>query len=274
MKFLATLAGVGLAVAFGVMFVKGSVRIDLRKFFKVTTVILWFVAAQLIVTGLHELSENGVIRSSKQEMAIVGPIARNEMFFFVTILALTALMVLFEYRRRKPMEEPVTNADKRKARWLARRERLWMISVYVSSLVFISLVTAEFIYAKSQSAPSQATPVAIANGKLEIPVAQVSDGDLHHFVATTGGVDVRFWLFKKPDGNMAVVFDACEICGPVGFYKDARGVVCRNCAAPINGQSVGMPGGCNPIPLNAAVGSDKVVIQEADLATHAAMFKK
>jgi len=29
------------------MFVKGSVRIDLRKFFKVTTVILWFVVVQL-----------------------------------------------------------------------------------------------------------------------------------------------------------------------------------------------------------------------------------
>ena len=50
-----------LAVVFGVMFVKGSVRIDLRKFFKVTTVILFFVAAQLIISGLHELSESGVI---------------------------------------------------------------------------------------------------------------------------------------------------------------------------------------------------------------------
>ena len=43
MSFLGTLLGVGTSVAFGVMFVKGSVRIDLRKFFKVTTVILWFV---------------------------------------------------------------------------------------------------------------------------------------------------------------------------------------------------------------------------------------
>src|ERR1051325_3580339 len=41
MSFLGTLLGVALAVVFGVMFVKGSVRIDLRKFFKVTTVILF-----------------------------------------------------------------------------------------------------------------------------------------------------------------------------------------------------------------------------------------
>jgi len=32
-----------------VMFVKGSVRINLQKFFRVTTAILFFVAAQLII---------------------------------------------------------------------------------------------------------------------------------------------------------------------------------------------------------------------------------
>ena len=30
---------------------------------------------------------------------------------------------------------------------------------------------------------------------------------------------MRFWLYQKPDGKIATVFDACEICGPVGFYK-------------------------------------------------------
>src|SRR5579864_7918326 len=55
MSFMGTLIGVLLAIVFGVMFVKGSVRIDLRRFFRVTTVILMFVALQLVVSGLHEL---------------------------------------------------------------------------------------------------------------------------------------------------------------------------------------------------------------------------
>lgn len=67
MNFMGTVMGVGLAVVFGVMFVKGSVRINLGKFFKVTTAILFFVAAQLTVSGLHELSENGVLPSSRRE---------------------------------------------------------------------------------------------------------------------------------------------------------------------------------------------------------------
>src|SRR5438876_9851502 len=108
LSFLGTLLGVLVAIAFGVMFVKGSVRIDLRKFFKITTVILFFVAAQLLVTGLHELSENGVIPSNKAEMATIGPIVRNDWFFAVTILALTAMMILLEYRRRVPLAETGT----------------------------------------------------------------------------------------------------------------------------------------------------------------------
>jgi len=274
LSFMGTLAGVLVAILFGVMFVKGSVRINLQKFFRVTTVILFFVAAQLIISGLHELSENGVMPSSKREMAIIGPIVRNDMFFFVTILALAALMVLFEVKRRQPLALPSSPAERRKALWSARRERLWMASVYASSFVFILMVTAEFVYAKKASALSPATEVSFVNCQVTIPLSQVSDGDLHRYAANQDGTEVRFWMYRKPDGKVATVFDACEICGAVGFYKGPEGIVCKNCAAPINGQSVGMPGGCNPVPLAAELTSDSIIIKEADIAAHAKMFKQ
>jgi high-affinity iron transporter len=274
LSFLGTFLGVVAAIAFGVMFVKGSVRINLQKFFRVTTVILFFVAAQLVVSGLHELSENGVLPSSKTEMAIVGPIVRNDLFFFITIVALAALMVLFEVKRRQSGTLPDSPAARRKAIWSARRERLWMASVYASSFVFILLVTAEFIYAKSVSALSPATEVTFVNGQVSIPLTQVQDGDLHRYSAQENGTTVRFWLYQKPDGKIATVLDACEICGAVGFYKGPNGVVCKNCAAPINPQSVGMPGGCNPVPLNAQVTADAIIIQEADIAAKSRMFQQ
>ena len=274
LSFMGTFLGVIAAVAFGVMFVKGSVRINLQKFFRVTTVILFFVAAQLVVSGLHELSENGVLPSSKTEMAIIGPIVRNDLFFFITILALAALMVLFEVKRREAGALPASAAERRKAVWSARRERLWMASVYASAFVFIVLVTAEFIYTKSVSALSPATQVTFVNGQVSIPLTQVQDGDLHRFAAQENGSTVRFWLYQKPDGKIATVLDACEICGAVGFYKGPHGVVCKNCAAPINPQSVGMPGGCNPVPLKAQVTSDAVIIQEADIAARSRMFQQ
>jgi high-affinity iron transporter len=274
MSFLGTLLGVLAAVAFGVMFVKGSVRINLQKFFRVTTAILFLVALQLVVAGLHELSESGVIASSKREMAIIGPIVRNDLFFFVTIVALAALMVLFDAKRRQPVPESASAAERRKAAWTARKERLWMASVYGFSFLFIGLVTAEFIYAKSVSALSPAAEVSFTNGQVKIPLSQVSDGDLHRYQAQENGTEIRFWLYQKPDGKIATVFDACEICGAVGFYKSGNTVVCKNCAAPINPQSVGAKGGCNPVPLKATETADSVIIQEADIAAGGRMFEK
>src|ERR1700720_226262 len=207
LSFLGTLLGVVVAIVFGVMFVKGSVRINLQKFFRVTTVILFFVAAQLVISGLHELSENGVLPSSKTEMAIIGPIVRNDLFFFVTILALAALMPSFEFKRRDCAALPGSPAERRKALWSARRERLWMVSVYASSFLFIVMVTAEFIYAKSVSALSPATEVTFVNHQVSVPVTQLADGDLHRFEAQENGTAIRFWLYQKPDGKIATVLD-------------------------------------------------------------------
>jgi len=287
MSFMGTLIGVLLAIVFGVMFVKGSVRIDLRRFFRVTTVILVFVAAQLVVSGLHELSENGVLPSSRREMAIVGPIVRNDLFFFVTILALAALMILFDQRRRQNSGGPKSGiggptpgiavqsrALLRKSQWSARKERLWSTAVYTSSFVFIVLVTAQFIYAKSTTSLSPAHFLSFANGELSIPVSEVSDSDLHRYAVTVDGREVRFLVFRKPDGNVVTVLDACQICGPVGFYKNGNQIICKNCSAPINAQSMGQSGGCNPIPLKSSVSGGQVVITQADLSSVSGTFGK
>jgi FTR1 family protein len=274
LTFIGTLAGIFASVLFGVMFVKGSVRINLQKFFRVTTVILFLVAGQLIISGLHELSENGVLPSSKEEMALIGPIVSNEWFFIILILALASLMLLFDAKRRQPAPAVDSPAEKRKAAWTMRRERLWTTSVYVTSFLFILLVTAEFIYAKNASQLSPATPVNFVKGVATIPLSGVSDGDLHRFSAREGGTEIRFLLYQKPDGKVVAVFDACQICGPVGFFKGPNGLVCKNCAAPINPQSVGTPGGCNPLPLQSASNGADIVIHESDLAAGAHVFQR
>ena len=275
MSFLGTLLGVGFAVIFGVMFVKGSVRIDLRKFFRVTAVVLFFVAAQLIISGMHELSETGFLPPSKREMSVIGPIVRNDFFFPVTMLALVMLMILLEYRRRKPQAEVArTKAEERKMEWTARRERLWAILACTTAFIFIFMVTAEFIYAK-EPAISAATEVAFnKDGKAIISTQDLPQGELHRYSATVNNIKVRFLLYRKPDGKVASVFDACQICGGVGFYKGTSGIICKNCAAPVNPQSVGQSGGCNPIPLQSTQDGDSVVISISDLAKQVGQFSK
>lgn len=276
LSFLGTITGVTLAVVFGVMFVKGSVRIDLRKFFRVTTVILLFVAGQLVISGFHELSESGVINTSKQEMALVGPIVRNDYFFPVTMLALVALMVLLEYRRRAPeLQAADSKAELRKREWNARRDRFWSVLVCATAFFFMIGITAEFVYAESPPPLSQAVVLTPdKDGRVVISTQGLAQGDLNRYSVDIHGTPVRFLLYRKPDGKIASVFDACEICGGIGFYKSANGLICKNCAAPINPQSVGQSGGCNPIPLRAESQGESVTINITDLATQAGQFSK
>jgi high-affinity iron transporter len=255
--------------------VKGSVRINLQKFFRITSVILVFVAIELLVSGLHELSESEVLPHSKAEMALIGPIVRNNFFFPVTILVLAALMGLLEFRRRKPQTaSAASKAEERKLEWTSRRERRWAVLLCTTAFIFIVLITAGFIDEKSGTTLSPATEVSFANGQISIPKSQVSDGDLHRYSTNINGTNIRFLLYKRPDGQVATVYDACTICGAVGFYKGASGIVCKNCAAPVNPQSVGQPGGCNPIPLKSKVVGDSIVITTGDLAEQTAVFSK
>lgn len=281
LSFTGTLLGIAVAVVFGVLFVRGSVKINLRRFFRITTVILYFVAFQLVVSGLHELSENGVLPSSTTEMRLIGPIVRNDLFFFVTMLALAGLMVLLEYKRRAPIELPAnaTPADRRRAQWTERREKLWMNAVVVTSFLFIFLSTAEFIYAKSTTALSPTTAVTLVGTQVTVPASAINDDQLHRYGvhvedAKGRSVEVRFLLYKKPNGEIVSVADACQICGPVGFYIGSQGITCKMCASPLNPASMGQRGGCNPIPLNSVNSGGQIIIQAADLRALAPTFER
>jgi high-affinity iron transporter len=302
LSFTGTLLGIATAVVFGVLFIRGSVKINLQRFFRVTTVILYFVAFQLVVSGLHELSENGVLPSSTAEMRYIGPIVRNDLFFFVTMLALAGLMMLLEYRRRAPASvragapEPALNSSKdlasetwdgqpqtpaqlRKAAWTARREKMWMNAVVATSFLFIFLSTAEFIYAKSTTALSATTAVTLVGSEVTLPTANINDDKLHRFgVHVNDGAghatEVRFLLYKKPDGNIVSVADACSICGPVGFYIGSQGITCKMCASPLNPASMGQPGGCNPIPLKSTTTDGQLTIGAADLRALIPVFNR
>jgi high-affinity iron transporter len=283
LSFTGTLLGIAVAVVFGVLFIRGSVKINLQRFFRVTTVILYFVAFQLIISGLHELSENGVLPSSTAEMRYIGPIVRNDSFFFVTMLALAGLMMLLEYRRRAPatatLGPDATPAAIRKAAWSARREKMWMNAVVATSFLFIFLSTAEFIYAKSTTALSATTPVTLIGSEVTLPTANINDDKLHRFgVLVDDGngrtAEIRFLLYKKPDGTIVSVADACNICGPVGFYIGSQGITCKMCASPLNAASMGQPGGCNPIPLKSTTTNGQITIAAADLRTLIPVFER
>jgi uncharacterized membrane protein len=194
------------------------------------------------------------------------------------MLALVVLMVLLEYRRRKPEGAPAistaTKAEARKQEWTSQRERRWAVTVCVTAFIFIFMVTAEFIYAQGVKISPAAELQPDTSGRVVVSTATLAQGDLTRYSVNVNGTPVRFLLYRKPDGKVASVFDACQICGGIGFYKGSSGLICKNCAAPVNPQSVGQAGGCNPLPLEATQNGDSVVISVNDLAKQAGQFSK
>jgi high-affinity iron transporter len=266
--WIGTLAGIACAVAVGLFFFKGTLKIPLHRFFAVTSGILILVAIQLAVTGLHELSEARWIPSSKMEMAIIGPIARNELFFFIFVFGAAAVMIFREWHaasRSKAVTAATNDAERRLLEAQNRRQRRWMIAAASTSLAVILVLTADFIYGQVNAAPPQARTVEAVNNLVRVPVAEVQDGNLHLYTLLVDGKPIRFMIIKKPDGY-GTALDACLICGAEGYRQDGQNVVCRHCASAIYIPSIGQKGGCNPIGFTSQVEDGMVVIDVTAVA--------
>lgn len=266
--WIGTLAGIGAAVAVGLFFFKGTLRIPVHRFFAATSVILMLVAFQLALEGLHELSEARWLPSSKAEMALVGPIVRNELFFFVLIFGAAILLILREWQaasHAKAAKESLNDAEKRLLESQNRRQRRWMIAAATASLTVILVLTADFIYARANSAPPTAQAIDPVGNIVRVPVSQVQDGAMHLFTVSTGNQSMRFMVIKKPNG-WGVALDACRICGAEGYRQEGQNVMCRHCASAIYIPSIGDQGGCNPIGVPAHVDGNDIVIDISALA--------
>ena len=58
-------AGLALAVTYGVLFARGSARIDLRLFFSLTSIVLVLLSIKLIGGSIHEFEEVGLLPMSE-----------------------------------------------------------------------------------------------------------------------------------------------------------------------------------------------------------------
>jgi high-affinity iron transporter len=295
---LGVLVGLTAAFVFGVLFVRGSLRIDLGRFFKITGIALLIFVAQLLVNGYHELAEAGWLPANQTSMATVGPLVKNEFFFIVAVLVLPLLMLLVPGRpARRPAPDGASAAVAASASAAAAaapgaaggaaarleradahrqaRARVWGGALGVVILAALGL---GFVYSRPPAALSPATPVAAdPGGEVAIPVASFSGTALRRFVVTIGGTAVRFIAVplddpRKPGAVIATAFDACEICGAKGYYQEGSNITCLHCGSTIYPPSIGQRGGCNPIPLPSRRQGDRLTLRASDLAAGAALF--
>ncbi len=242
--WIGTILGIAAAVAVGVFFFKGTLRVPLHRFFAVTSAILMLVAFQLLLTGLHELSEARWLPSSKQEMALIGPIVRNELFFFVFVFGAAMLLILREWQsasHEKSAKAAAGDAERRLLESQNRRARRWMMASTIACLTVILVLTADFIYTRANSAPPVSRAIAAVGNEVRVPLSEIQDANLHLFTVDVGGQSLRFMIIKKPNGY-GTALDACRICGAEGYRQDGQNVVCRHCGSAIYVPSIGEQG--------------------------------
>jgi FTR1 family protein len=277
LNLIGGVAGLGLAVLFGVAFVKGSLRINLRVFFRTTSLVLMLLALRLLAGSVHEFSEVGLLPSTPKELAIIGFIVRDttSILILLLLILMPVLTMLPSLRRRPEVElalpgEPPPLRRKRVA--VQRRARRWQMAVVVVTLAILAplgLAAYSAAVAGYRPEPVSVTPTGEA---VRISTAGLEVGRLYKFVYSGTGGDVRFFVIKRDDGSIAVALDACAICPPLGYHQEGDMIVCDNCNAPINVWTIGLAGGCNPIPLAAGLQGGDVTVDVGDLEGSQSVF--
>ncbi|VVB55485.1 Iron permease FTR1 family protein [uncultured archaeon] len=289
-SFVALEATVGFALEtlFGYLFIKGSLKMNLGRFFKITGVMLAIIIFQLIVGGIHELSEVGVITLNPFGMSIIGPLVKDSASIVFTGILLGFLVVLFVMVPWKQIKtDGIEGIEKRKALGAMRKERNRKITVGIVAAFIIFAFVSTQISALPSGVDPKPEKMSTAGGAIKISAASASDGNLHKYVCdmqhaageacpmhgSNGKANVRILAMTKSDGSAAVAYDACALCGAAGYVQEGEQLICKRCGAPINPDTIGEAGGCNPIPLKYTVAGDEIVIKTDDAGEKADLFK-
>jgi high-affinity iron transporter len=277
MNLMGAVLGLALAIGLGVAFFKGSVKVNLRRFFGITSLVLLVVAVQLLVSGLHELSESQILPSSRGEMAIIGPIVNSDAFFFVAVIGLCLFLVLAQRIRSGSASEAelarMPAPARRKVLAGQRRERFWKLAASSVGLMVIVLISGDFVY--SRVARTVKPPVELAftsDNIIQVPTDQLKDHKLHTYQVEAGGKEVRLIAIIDSSDTVRVGLDACQICGDKGYYQQGQNVICRLCGSAIYVPTIGSGGGCNPIHIDYVVQNNMLVISRANLSQAARYF--
>ncbi len=157
----------------------------------------------------------------------------------------------------------------------AKRSPLPLVAVVICLVIVAGLAYA-YIGGGSSDGRQSAKVVSADQGRVSIPLAQVSDGKAHFFTIRSDGTDVRFFVVKSSDGVVRAAFDTCDVCYRYnqGYRQEGDFMVCNACNMRFRSDQVNeVKGGCNPAPLERTIVGSNLVIAVADIGQGAWYFK-
>ncbi|MDR1710690.1 MAG: DUF2318 domain-containing protein [Propionibacteriaceae bacterium] len=194
--------------------------------------------------------------------------------FIWTWLALGSALVTMAagvWRGRRPL--PAANpALERKARAAAISRRRFLGVVAGGAALTMLSGTLAKQFAQAEPTLSEAEDWVDAGLDVAVALDAVSDGHLHRFAYAAQSCEVRFIVIAKNARAYGVGLDACNVCGPTGYYERDGQVICKLCDVAMNINTIGFKGGCNPIPIAYRIESGRLLIAKSALEESGKVF--
>jgi uncharacterized membrane protein len=184
------------------------------------------------------------------------------LFIWFTPVFLVLFAVRFE---RLPSVAHIRQGVQRRKLLAAaiRTRRLRLATPLVSLVVFAAAAYQSHFPSVEYWDPKPIAVTATPTGEIIIPKkgeVSLEDGKLHKYLFKQGEKEVRFFVLLGPSGQLTVDLDACAICKPDGYGQTEGAVICYYCKTLIPLETVGKPGGCNPVPVRFTENDDGVHI--------------
>ena len=204
------------------------------------------------------------ILDSAALLSLMAPIIDHSSWLIFIIFFALLFVPLTLFSQKKPARPADANpAQYRRMLMQAMHKRRWGTAtvLFLAGMVFLSSFGASYANRKEELVP--AVPVTAVDGFVDVDLSVVNDGHLHRFVyQTASGQMVRYIVILKGGNSYGVGLDACEICGPTGYYEKDGQVICRLCDVMMNKATIGTKGGCNPIPIEYSVADGKLRVPQ------------
>jgi len=241
--------------------------------------------AVLVITSLGLAHILMIVRVLKAKRLISLPadvfsavswlINHEAVFTLAAAAALGAVTVITWWASRSIPREGANPAEGRLARARARLYKAMAGSAAIGYLCGALLITVGVAIGSQEVELSAPESYSVVDDHATIELSAVSDGHLHRYEYTTStGVKVRFIVIQKSGSSFGVGLDACEICGPTGYYEKDGKVICKLCEVAMNIATIGFKGGCNPIPIEYEVGNGTLTVPVSALEAAAPVFAK
>ncbi|MFC2638413.1 MAG: Fe-S-containing protein [Mitsuokella sp.] len=195
------------------------------------------------------------------------------LIFIIFFALLFVPLTLFSQKRpTRPVD--MNPADFRRMLMKALHKRRWGTATMVVLIAMVLLSSLGSSYANKKEELVAAVNVLAENGSVDVPLTEVNDGHLHRFAyQAANGTKVRYIVILKGGNSYGVGLDACDICGPTGYYEKDGQVICRLCDVMMNKATIGTKGGCNPIPLEHKVEDGKLRVPQEALEKASDVFR-